>query len=204
MKEIKGLKPAKMAAAPSDKLPAGGYIAKIVKAEVIQYSRGEMLAVNFDIADGEHKGHFTARFKADANSDFGQKWKGVYRLTVDRDGDLKPFELDLIRHFAWALETSNAEYEWDWDETKLKGKWIGVLFRNREWEKDGRTGWTTECCAVTSAQAIRAGDFEIPKDRPLKKKAQDQSAASAPASSASAPAQQDDGIIAFDGDEIPF
>ena len=194
------INPQEHTAGGGNKLPAGGYIAKIVKAEVISYSWGDVLAVSFDIADGDYKGFFMSRFKADEKSDYGQKWKGVFRLNIPsekskyHDGDQRGFE-----HFIWAVQTSNPGYAWDWNEAGLKGKWLGVLFRNREWEMDGRTGWTTECCAVTSAQAIRAGDFEIPKDRPLKKKAQDQSAAPA-----SAPPKQEDGIIAFDGDKIPF
>ena len=181
------------------KLPAGGYIARIVKAEIIEYTWGEVLCVSFDIADGPHKGHFMARWKADENSEFGQKWKGTYRLTTDRaDGKFEDSICSRLEHFVWAVQTSNPGYTWDWNETGLKGKWLGVLFRNKEWSFNGSTGWTTECSDVTSAQAIRAGDFEVPADKPLKKAA-DQSAAPA-----SAPPKQDDGIIAFDGDEIPF
>lgn len=204
MKEIKGFTPKQTVSVRADKLPAGGYIAKILEAKVIEYTWGEVLCVNFDIADGEHKGHFMARFKADANSEFGQKWKGVFRVNVPSEKSKYPeSDQQKLEHFIWAVQTSNKGYTWDWNEAGLKNKWIGVLFRNREWSFNGSTGWMTECCAVTSAQAIRAGDFEVPADKPLKK-AQSQSAASAPASSASAPAQQEDGIIAFDGDEIPF
>ena len=198
---------------PGVKLPAGGYIAKIVKAETILYSWGEVLCVSFDIADGPYKGHFTARFKADANSDFGQKWKGVYRLTVPEDGN-EHYERQksAFEHFIWAVQTSNPGYKWDWNEAALKGKWLGVIFRNKEWEFNGKTGWMTECCAVTSAQAIRAGEFQIPADKPLKRAASAQ--ASAPAAQASpldlfaapaapaASAPADDGLIA--GEECPF
>jgi len=43
---------------------------------------------------------------------------------------------------------------------------------------NGRTGWTTECCALTSADNIREGKFKMPKDKPL-----DGSSATPPASS---------------------
>ena len=72
-----------------------------------------------------------------------------------------------MNNFAGALEESNDGYAWDWNEAKLKGKLFGVLFRNKEWEMNGRTGWTTEACATTSAKAIRDGKFNVPKDKPL-------------------------------------
>lgn len=68
----------------------------------------------------------------------------------------------------WSIEASNPGYHWDWDETKLKGKLVGVLFRNREWEMNGNTGWTTECCALTDVDDIRQGKYRQPKDKPLK------------------------------------
>ena len=49
----------------------------------------------------------------------------------------------------------------------MKGKVFGVLFRNKEWEMNGRTGWTTEACSSTSAQKVRDGKYRVPKDKPL-------------------------------------
>lgn len=37
-------------------LPAGGYVAKIMDASVIDYDWGSVLKIEFDIAEGEHKG----------------------------------------------------------------------------------------------------------------------------------------------------
>ena len=62
-------------------------------------------------------------------------------------------------------------YHWDWNEAILKGKSVGVLFRNKEWEMNGNTGWTTECCALDSVKNIRNNAFKMPKDKPLKQKA---------------------------------
>ena len=215
MKEIKGFTPKQTVPARADKLPAGGYIAKILEAKIIEYTWGEVLCVNFDIADGEHKGHFMARFKADANSEFGQKWKGTYRLTIERaDGKFEDSLRSRLEHFVWAVQASNPGYTWDWNEAGLKGKWLGVLFRNKEWEFGGKTGWMTECSAVTSALAIRSGDYEVPADKPLPRKAGQPAAASAadvdifaaPASAPAAPAktapEQDGFLIA--GEECPF
>lgn len=70
----------------------------------------------------------------------------------------------------YCIEDGNPGYHWNWDETTLKGKTVGVLFRNKEWEKDGKTGWFTECCALACIGDILDGNFKTPKDKPLKDK----------------------------------
>ncbi len=71
----------------------------------------------------------------------------------------------------FAFEDSNDGFHWDWDEKKLKGLTVGALFRNKEWEYNGQTGWTTECCELIPAQDVRDNSFRMPKDKPLKKQA---------------------------------
>ena len=74
----------------------------------------------------------------------------------------------------FCIEESNAGYTWEWDERTLKGKIVGVLFRNREWEMDTdqgyKTGWTTECCTFITADDVRNDKFKMPKDKPLPEK----------------------------------
>lgn len=148
-------------------LPAGGYVAKIIKAEEVTYDWGSRLNIYFDISEGEHKGHFKSSFDAQTGED--KKWKGVYRQSVPKDdgSEKDGWSKRSFGNMIWAIENSNPGFHWDWDETKLKGKTIGVLFRNKEWEYNGRTGWTTECCSVTDVESIRSGGFSIPKDKPL-------------------------------------
>lgn len=154
--------------ATKETLPAGGYVAKIMDASVISYEWGEVLKIDFDIAEGEHSGFFAADYRANTAND--KKWRGSYRINIPNennqyfDSQRKSFN-NLIA----CLEETNAGFHFDWDEAKLKGKGIGVLFRNKEWEYNGNTGWTTECCAVTTAAEIRENKFKMPKDKPLKK-----------------------------------
>jgi hypothetical protein len=68
----------------------------------------------------------------------------------------------------YSIENSNPGYHWDWDEKGLKGKKLGVLFRNKEWEMNGRTGWTTEAAGSCTVEDIRENTFRLPKDKPLK------------------------------------
>ena len=168
IKSYNGFKPERTTA--RETLPAGGYVAKIMDATVISYDWGDVLKVDFDIAEGEHKGFFATDYRNNTNDD--KKWRGTYRINIPNesnqyfDSQRKSFN-NLIA----CLEETNSGFHWAWDETALKGKGIGVLFRNKEWEYNGSTGWTTECCAVTTAKDIREGNFKMPKDKPLKAKA---------------------------------
>lgn len=156
----------------SEPLPAGGYVAKIMGAEVKYYTWGEQLVISFDIAEGDHKNHFAEEWKNNQNEE--KKWKGNYRLTVpDERNQRVDSQKRQFGNAMWAIEQSNPGYHWDWDETGLKGKTVGVLFRNREWEFNGSTGWTTECGMFLDAQSVRDGKYKPMKDRPLKKSAQE-------------------------------
>ena len=173
-------------------LPAGGYIAKILKAEEVAYSWGNQLQISFDIAEGDHKGHFKTQYDGQQGED--KKWKGVYRQSVPKDdgSDKDEWSKRSFNNAIWAIEESNPGYHWDWNEAGLKGKTVGVLFRNREWEYNGKTGWTTECCALTDVTSIREGKFRIPKDKPLANKSQ------------SAFAKADTFADLADDDDVPF
>ena len=169
MKAFNGLEIKKSVGA-SEPLPAGGYVAKILNANVEEYNWGEVLVISFDIAEGEYKDFFSKQYKENTRED--KKWKGNFRLTVPQESN-QYFESQkrTFGNAIWAIEESNPGYHWDWNEDALKGKTVGVLFRNFEWEMpDGRSGWSTECCTFVSVEDVRTGNFKQPKDKPLKRK----------------------------------
>lgn len=147
-------------------LPAGGYVAKIINAKLEEYSWGSVVVVAFDIAEGDHANFFKNQFDNNQNED--KKWKGTYRLIVP-DENSQYFESNRrqFNNFIYALEDSNENYHYDCNEKKFKGLKVGVIFRNKEWEMNGRTGWTTECGTVDTVEAIRNGTFKPMKDKPL-------------------------------------
>ncbi len=157
-------------------LPAGGYVARVIGAEVRNSGHGDRLVIAFEIAEGEYKDFFKKKFDADTRKD--KKWKGVYRLSVPQEGHqyYKNQKRD-FENFIWAIEESNPGYTWEWNEATLKGKFIGVLFRDKEYDFENEngnrvSGWTTECCRTTDIQSIRGGDFKIPKAKALNKPAE--------------------------------
>lgn len=178
-----------------EKLPAGGYVAKILDAKVQTYDFGDMLVLSFDIAEGIYKDHFKKDYTANPNED--KKWRGTFRLSIPKDDGSEKDEWSKngFNGFIYAIEDSNPGYTWDWNEAMLKGKLIGVLFRNKEWEWKGDKGWMTECCAVDAVSTIREGKFKQPKDKPLAKK-QENTFASAAANAFSD--TDEDGELPFD------
>ncbi len=172
-----------------EKLPAGGYIAKILNAEIVDYSWGSVLLISFDIIEGEHKGFFKNDYKNQDSED--KKWRGTYRLRIPLDdgSEQDGWTKRTFGNAIWSVEASNPGYHWNWDETTLKSKLVGVLYRNKEWEMNGSTGWTTECCAFTDIDEIRQNTFKMPKDKPLKNKGASNTSTFAPVD---------------DSDELPF
>ena len=75
-----------------------------------------------------------------------------------------------MKGFIAAVEESNRGYTWNWDERTLAKKEIGILFRNEEWEYEGKTGWATRPFRAISVDSVEDGSYTIPNDRPLKNK----------------------------------
>lgn len=152
----------------SERLPIGGYVIKIINAKEEVFSWGSRLAIAFDIAEGEYAGFYNKNFQNQTSED--KKWKGVFRLNVPKedgsDGDewtQKKFNTSIVN-----IEESNNGYFFDWDESKLKGKLVGALFNNKEYEINGGHGFFTNCHSLVTVETIRSGKFKIPKDTLLK------------------------------------
>lgn len=153
------------------KLPLGAYVCKIKKAVVQSNDYGEQLCILFDIVEGDFKDFFDGEFKTDTRAD--KKWKGVLRqfVPLDNGSEKDEWTKSSFKGLTTSVEKSNPGYQWNWDENSLAGKLIGILFRNEEWEYEGKTGWAVRPFRAISIDSVRSGDFTIPKDKPLKNKA---------------------------------
>lgn len=159
------------------KLQPGGYVVKILNVKVEPTDWGSRLAIQFDIAEGEFKGFFDKLYKATPDEWENKKWKGSMRLSIPHStGDETKFKKSLgyFKSQIQAFENSNAnlhiDCERDWDENVLKGKLVGALFNEKEWEMNGNTGWFTQCKRFVPVNDIRSGNFTIPKREELKNK----------------------------------
>lgn len=168
MKRLNGYEQAQAYTNP-DRLPVGGYVLKILNVDYQCNDWGDVIVFSFDIAEGEFKDFFANNYKSQTGED--KKWKGTYRLMVPADDGSEKDEWKM-RRFKTVLtniEESNSGYHWNWDEQTLKGKIIGALFNNKEYEYNGHHGFFTNCHSLTSVERIRSGKFEVPADTLLRK-----------------------------------
>lgn len=150
----------------SERLPIGGYVLKILDTRIENYSWGDVLILRFDIAEGDHAGFFQMNFNDQLEN---RKWKGTYRINLPKnDGtEQDDWAIKKLKSAVTAIEKSNDGYSWNWDERTLKGKLVGGLFGNKEWEMNGNRGWYTDCRTLCSVERIRSGNFQVPADKHL-------------------------------------
>lgn len=179
------------------KLPADAYVCKVKQVAVQQNSYGDQLVILFDIAEGEYKDFYARDFQQNQNPD--KKWKGVQRVWIPTDDGSEKDELTkrMFKGMVTAFEESNPGYKWNWDESSLAQKTVGIIYRNEEWEYNGKSGWSAKPLRCMSAGKVRSGDYTLPKDKALVKRgdAYDTGYSAAPANS---------GFTAVEDAELPF
>lgn len=149
-------------------LPRGGYVCVVKGAKVEERADGsQVIVLAVDIAEGEYAGYF----QKDLDRQTGEKsWHCRYWLNVPTDDGSERDEWDKrkFKTFTTSLEKSNEGYKFDWDEQKFTGKLVGGLFNYREFEtSSGTIGESPNLAQFRSVDAIRSGDYKLPKDKKL-------------------------------------
>lgn len=154
-------------------LPLGAYVVKIMGATVKSLSSRDgrefaMLEISFDIAEGEYAGYYAKDYRAQTGD---KRWKGALKLFLPREdgSDQDEWTKSRLKAAFEAIERSNDGYRWDWNEERLKGKLVGCVYRNEQWDWNGQTGFTARPFKFLDVSRIREGDFALPKDKLLKK-----------------------------------
>lgn len=158
MNKIDGVKPEYIT--KTEPVPVGCYVGQIIGVKIESSSCGDYLALAVDITEGEYAGYYNKRYENDkklAKDGEVPKFKGSFRLTIPvGDGSEKDvWAINRFNRTLGAVEKSNLGYNWNWDEKTLVGKKVGLVFREREWEFNGKTGMTTEIgmiCTVDDAK----------------------------------------------------
>lgn len=174
------------------KLPLGAYVCKVKQVRVQDTNYGQQLCLLFDVTEGEHAGFFQRDFNANVNPD--KKWRGLLRVWLPLYDGSEKDEITIrnLKGLITSVENSNPGYVWDWNETSLVNKMVGILFRNEEWEYNGQHGWAVRPFRAISADSVREGSYTLPKDKPLGNKAQSASPA------------QNKGYQEVEDDDLPF
>jgi hypothetical protein len=153
-----------------EKLPAGGYVLGIVDAKEQSGDYGDTLIIAFDIIEGEYKGFYQRNLESQTRED--KAWKGKYRVPVPKDdgSEQDEWKMRRLKTVVYNIEESNPGYHFDWDNVgSLKGKKIGALFNNKEYEFNGHHGFYTNCHSLVPVENIRSGKFKIPEDTLLRR-----------------------------------
>ena len=182
-------------------LPVGGYVFRIsaVRYEQGQNGSSDRIVVAFDVAEGEYAGFFKKKFDADQNED--KKWKGTATVYVPKEdgSEQDTWTIQKMRTFTNALEDSNPNYKFDWDENKWKGLMIGGVFGEVYSMINGKQIKYTAFKTACSVGDIHAGRFRIPKPQ-YKNGAK-------PEWTASAPQADSEGFMNISSDnleDVPF
>lgn len=149
-------------------LPKDGYVLRIMGAEVCENSKGEYIKISCDIAEGEYKDFYANEYRNQQQED--KKWHCNYLLNVPNDdgSEQDGWTKRRFKTVIAALEDSNPGYHFDWDEKKFKGKLVGGLFNEREYEANDRTvKRTTNLAQMCAVEKIRSKTFKLPKDKLL-------------------------------------
>lgn len=173
-------------------LPAGGYICEIISARVEMGKYSEQMVLALDIAEGEKKAFFKRQHEKKKGVNPSAKWPCVfYQSTLNQEGTANGYFKGLIK----SVEESNGSYQWEWDEATLKGKRVGFVFQEQEWQGDDmKIRTNTKPIQARSVSAIMDG-VPVPEPKKL-----------VPVATRTFTSQQsvESGFTQVDEDELPF
>lgn len=142
-------------------LPAGGYVCGIKQAKKdFSQSGKEMLVLCLDIAEGEYAGYFQRQFDSMKEKNPDAKWGCVFRQLTS--------SVSFFKGLTTCIQASNQGYTWNFDESTLQNKLVGMLFgREQYMNSKGETKWRTTPKMARTVAKIRDGEYKIPEDKVL-------------------------------------
>ena len=137
------------------RLPAGIY--GVVITNVVDVPENEYLEVYCDITKGEYANYFKTLV---ANG-----LKDTSRSTRSYKTNALPF----FKGFITAVEKSNPNYKWNWDEKTLIGKNVIAVFGEEEYKdkNDGKIKVSTKLVEFRSLEAYQKGLIKVPELKKL-------------------------------------
>lgn len=179
-------------------LPAGLYVCEILGAKQEEYNGHDRFVMQFDIADGEHKGFYQKQYNAEKTTNQNAKYKGVHRQYMDHNS------LPFFKGLMTSVERSNQGFHFPWgtqgNEKTLVGKKFGAVMGREEFlTADGEKRMATKIVQIRSIDGLK--DAKVPEDKLL-----DDTPAAAPSASQQRTTDEDGFVNIPDGidEELPF
>jgi hypothetical protein len=161
---------------------AGGYVCKIINVTDVPLDdkgKGDYLKIEYDIAKGDFEGYYKEQF---------DRWGGFWSASFIRS--YKEKALGMFKHFTSCVENSNKNYTWDWNETGLVGKVVGLVIGEEEYLNNaGVVKSKLVVKEIKTVEDIEKGNFKVPEPKKL-----------APTTAATAP----NFVELKDDEELPF
>lgn len=145
-------------------LPAGLYVCEVLGAKQEGNNGNMRLVMQFDIAEGEHKGFYRKQYKLAKQTDRNAKYKGMHRQNMNDQG------LPFFKGLMTSIEKSNSNFSFPWgqegNEKTLIGKKFGaVMGREQFLSSNGKKLFATKIFQIRSLDGLK--DAKIPEDRLL-------------------------------------
>jgi hypothetical protein len=130
---------------------AGGYVIGIYAVEDVPEK--EYLKLSYDIMEGEFKGYYSKLVKEG-------HWNSLPVWFVSyADKSLKFYKGNIT-----SFEKSNSGFKMTEDESKLKGKKVGIVLTEEEYvDKNGNVKISLKPYRAHSIDTIKKGYFEVPE-----------------------------------------
>ena len=159
----------------AERLPAGGYVCEIKKAEekIIRRTGKLVVSVSFDIAEGEYRDFFARHYRRqktrEARGGKPARWLGTYTVfPYTNEGLTNPAFKGLLE----CVEKSNEGFRINWplNLDEFRGLKVGLLFREEEYEGNDRKLRTcVRACWARTVDCIRREEYSVPARRKLEK-----------------------------------
>ena len=155
MKEIKNYNDYEANEVVSSGLEKGIYVCKIVGVKDVPEK--EYLEVKLDVARGPQAGFFT-KLATDTWPNQGI-WRASYKETATK----------FFKAFMTAVEKSNTNYRWDWNEQSLVGKQCVAVFAEEEYlNKENEVKVSVKIREIRSLDALSKNEIKMPELKKLK------------------------------------
>ena len=150
--------------------PAGAYVVEIKNVNVIEPTDKNphtVLELIVDISEGEYTHRYKDLFDENKNRFGDANYRGTFRINVptEEDENEDNWTKRKFEDCMFCIQESNPGYSWDWDESKLKKKKVGITIRNRIYDYNGKRRTTTEIGRLEVAQDVRDGNTKPMADR---------------------------------------
>ena len=159
----------------AERLPAGGYVCEIKKAEekIVGKTGTMVVTVGFDIAEGEYRDFYSRLYRRqkmhERNGGKPVRWLGTYSVSpYTNEGLTNPAFKGLLE----CVEKSNEGFRINWplNLDEFRGLKVGLLFREEEYEgNDRKLRTSVRACWARTVDCIRKEEYIMPARRKLEK-----------------------------------